>query len=74
MNNYQNIYAKPLGRLTINDLLSNLSTWRNNLRDELESLIFIRNSLNRNSSGKNFKLFKMLNLMSKIKLFLLLIN
>lgn len=53
MDDYYTKYAKPLGKLNIVELKTNLFNWRDNLRDELESLIYIKNALNR--EGLNSK-------------------
>lgn len=46
MDEYYTKYARPLGKLNIFELKHNLNSWRDNLREELECLIFLRNGLN----------------------------
>jgi hypothetical protein len=46
MDDYYLKYARPLDKLNIYELKQNLNKWRDYLREELESLIFIKNSLN----------------------------
>lgn len=46
MNDYYKKYAKPLGKMDIFELKQNLANWRDSLREELESLIYLRNGLN----------------------------
>jgi hypothetical protein len=45
MDNYHLKYAKTLSKLTLYDCNYFLNTWRNNLREELEGLIYLRNGL-----------------------------
>jgi hypothetical protein len=62
MNDYYKKYAKPLGKMDIFEVKQNLANWRDSLREELESLIYLRNGLNHdNLNSKNFfKIFKTL--------------
>jgi len=53
MEEYYQKYAKPLGKLSIFDLQSNLNTWKDNLKDELEGILYLRNGLNFNNSAIN---------------------
>jgi hypothetical protein len=46
MNDYYVKYARPLGKMNIFDLKQSLANWRDSLREELESLIYLRNGLN----------------------------
>jgi hypothetical protein len=52
MENYHFKYAKTLGKLTLYDTNSLLNSWRNNLREELEGLIFLRNGIKDDSKCK----------------------
>ena len=45
MNDYYAKYARPLGKMNIFELKQNLASWRDSLREELESLIYLRNGL-----------------------------
>jgi hypothetical protein len=51
MDDYHTKYAKQTSNLTYYDINQNLSHWRNNLREELEGLIFIRNCLKDDSNN-----------------------
>jgi hypothetical protein len=54
MNDYYKKYAKPLGKMDIFEVKQNLANWRDSLREELESLIYLRNGLNHdNLNSKN---------------------
>ncbi len=57
MDDYYTKYAKPLGKLNVFEMKHNLSTWRDGLREELESLIYLRNGLN----GENMNSKKLIN-------------
>ena len=46
MNDYYVKYARPLGKMNIFDMKQSLANWRDSLREELESLIYLRNGLN----------------------------
>lgn len=63
MDEYYIKYARPLGKLSVYEMRQQCEGWRNNLREELEGLIYLRNSLNSdNSQSKNFEIiFKKLN-------------
>jgi hypothetical protein len=50
MDNYHVKYAKTLGKITLYDTTHLLNTWRNNLREELEGLIYLRNGLKEESN------------------------
>jgi hypothetical protein len=56
MDDYYVKYARPLGKLNIFDLKQNLETWRDNLREELEGLIYLKNGLNHESMNSIDKL------------------
>ena len=49
MEDYHTKYAKQISKLTLYDLNHNLTNWRNNLREELEGLIYLRNALKEES-------------------------
>ncbi len=53
MDEYYQKYAKPLGKLSMFDLCNNLNTWRENLKDELEGILYLRNGLNVSKTGIN---------------------
>lgn len=53
MNDYYKKYAKPLGKMDIFELKQNLANWRDSLREELESLIYLRNGLNHDNLNSN---------------------
>jgi len=55
MDDYYLKYARPLDKLNLYELKQNLNKWRDNIREELESLIFIKNILN--SDNFNSKIF-----------------
>ena len=42
-------YAKQTSNISYYDLNQNLKAWRNNLREELEGLIYLRNGLKEDS-------------------------
>jgi hypothetical protein len=53
MDEYYTRYARPLGKLNIFDLKQNLNFMRDNLREELEGLIYVKNGLdNENLNSK----------------------
>ena len=54
MDEYYQKYAKPLGKLSIYDLKKNLNVWCQNLKDELEGILYLRNGLKNNSPGINY--------------------
>jgi len=62
MDEYYQKYAKPLGKLSMFDLRNNLNIWRDNLKDELEGILYLRNGFNISNPGYNNKAI------SKIKL------
>ncbi len=53
MDEYYLKYAKPLGKLSMYDLRINLNIWRDNLKDELEGILYLRNGLNVSNPGIN---------------------
>jgi hypothetical protein len=53
MDEYYQKYAKPLGKLSMYDLRSNLNSWKDNLKDELEGILYLRNGLNFNNPATN---------------------
>lgn len=53
MEEYYQKYAKPLGKLSMFDLHTNLNNWRDNLKDELEGILYLRNGLNISNPGMN---------------------
>lgn len=53
MDEYYQKYAKPLGKLSMFDLRTNLINWRDNLKDELEGILYLRNGLNISNQGIN---------------------
>ncbi len=50
MEDYHTKYAKQISKLTLYDLNHYLNNWRNNLREELEGLIYLRNGLKEESN------------------------
>lgn len=57
MDEYYQKYAKPLGKLSMFDLRNNLNTWRENLKDELEGILYLRNGLNFNGNNSNNSIY-----------------
>lgn len=51
MDEYYSKYARPLGKINLFELKNILQTWRDNLRDELEGLIYLRNGLNNDTAS-----------------------
>jgi hypothetical protein len=58
MDEYYNKYARPLGKMNIFEIRQNLGSWRDGLREELESLIYLRNGLNNDSMNSKLNIFK----------------
>ncbi len=52
MNNYHEKYAKTINSVNSSEYKSSLSIWRDGLREELEGLIYLKNSLNRDSFNR----------------------
>jgi hypothetical protein len=46
MDDYYQKYARPIGKLNVYEIKQNLILWRENLRQELECIIYIKNGLN----------------------------
>ena len=46
MDEYYQKYAKPLGKLSLHDLRNNLQSWKSNLQEELDGILFLKNNLN----------------------------
>jgi hypothetical protein len=67
MEDYFTKYARPLGKLNIFDLKQNLCNWRDYLREELESLIFLKNSLNQDNTNSNYNSYKLYYLEIELK-------
>lgn len=54
MDEYYIKYARPLDKLNIYELKQNLNKWRDNIREELEALIFIKNSLSSDTLNSKY--------------------
>ncbi len=50
MDDYHTKYAKQTSNTSFYDINQNLTQWRNNLREELEGLIYVRNGLKEDSN------------------------
>ena len=53
MNEFYVKYARPIGRMDIFEVKQNLNNWRDSLREELESLIYLRNGMNCDGLNSN---------------------
>ena len=51
MDDYHTKYAKQTSNISYYDINQNLNMWRNNLREEHEGLIYLRNGLKEDSNS-----------------------
>ena len=61
MDDYYQKYARPLGKMNIFEVKQNLARWRDNLREELESLIYIRNCLSKDNLNSKLEIYDIRN-------------
>ena len=57
MDEYYQKYAKPLGKLSIYDLTNNLKTWKNNLQEELDGILYLKDNLNLSNISSKIIIF-----------------